>query len=102
MTEEETLELVRKELLKIFEEADDRSRGGKGGSGASTTDAPAGRGTLTEHLIQVVQERLAGQSKTSNRKTRETGAKERAVSRWEDEGGAMRPPQKAAKRGGRK
>ena len=107
MTEEEILELVRKELLKIFEDANDRSREGKGGFGTSTTDMLDGKGTLTEYLIQVVQERLASQSKISNKRTKGTGAKEKkakekAISRWEGEGGAMRPPQKAAKRGRKK
>jgi hypothetical protein len=102
MTEEETLELIRRELLKIFEEANDRSREGKGGFGTSTTDMVTGKGTPTEYLVQVVQERLASQSKTSDKKTKETGAKDRAVSRWENEGGAMRQPQRAAKKGRKK
>jgi hypothetical protein len=102
VTEEETLELVRKELLKIFEDANNRSRKGRGGFGTSTTDMLAGKGTPTEYLLQVVQERLANQRKTSDKKTKDKEAKEKAISRWEGEGGAMRPTQRTAKRGGKK
>ena len=102
MTEEETLELVRKELLKIFEDANNRIRKRSTGFGTSTADMLAGKGTPTEYLVQVVQERLANQSKTSGKKTKEREVKEKAISRWEDEGGAMRPPQKTAKKGRKK
>jgi hypothetical protein len=102
VTEEETLELIRKELLKIFEDANNRIRKRSSGFGTSTTDMLTGKGTPTEYLIQVVQERLANQRTTSDKKTKEKEAKEKAISRWEGEGGAMRPPQKAAKRGRKK
>lgn len=102
MTEEETLELIRIELLEIFEDANNRIRKRSSGFGTSTTDMLAGKGTPTEYLVQVVQERLANQRKTSDKKTKEKKAKEKALSRWEDEGGAMRPPQKPAKRGRQK
>lgn len=102
MTEEETLELIRKELLEIFEDANNRIRKLSSGFGTSTTVMLAGKGTLTEYLVQVVQERLASQRRTSDKKIKEKKAKEKAISRWEDEGGAMRPPQKAAKRGRKK
>jgi hypothetical protein len=102
VTEDETLGLVRKELLEIFEAANDRSREGKGGSSTSTKDMLAGKGTPTEYLLQVIQERVAGHSKTSNERVEEMAVKESAVSRWEGEGGAMRPLQGAVKSDGKK
>jgi hypothetical protein len=70
MTEQEVLELIRKELLEIFQDANDRSRqGGKGvGFGTSETDMSAGRGTPTEYLLQAARERLRGGEKEGDEK----------------------------------
>ena len=57
MTEEEIRQLVRKELLEVFEDANNLSRQGGNGFGTSTTDMSIGGGTPTEYLIQAIQER---------------------------------------------
>ena len=60
MTEEQIREIIRKEMLEIFEEAYNRSRQGSGsaGFGTSQVDMAAGRGTATEYLLQVIRERV--------------------------------------------
>ena len=60
MTEQEVLELVRRELLEIFEEANARSRQGGGGFGTSEADMASGKGAPTEYLIQALRERMEG------------------------------------------
>jgi hypothetical protein len=65
MTEQEVLELVRRELLEIFEEANARSRQGSsgGGFGTSAADMSSGKGAPTEYLIQALRERMGGDQK---------------------------------------
>jgi hypothetical protein len=60
VTEQEVLELIRRELLAILEKANELSRQGdkSSGFGTSEMDMSAGRGTITEYLIQVARERL--------------------------------------------
>ncbi len=62
MTEQEIVELIRKELLAILEDANNRSRHGSHGAGFGTSegDMAAGRGTPVEYLIQAIRERLEG------------------------------------------
>lgn len=62
MTEQQVLELVRRELLAIIEDANMRSRQGDRGGGFGTTDADmaAGRGKPTEYLLQAVRTRFGG------------------------------------------
>jgi hypothetical protein len=57
VTEEEILQLIRKELREVFEAANNLSRQGHGGFGTSTTDMNTGGGTPIEYLVQVIQER---------------------------------------------
>lgn len=60
MTKQEVQELVRSELLAVFEAANERARQGQRGSGfgTSTTDMSVGLGTPTEYLLQVIRERM--------------------------------------------
>ena len=59
------MELIRKELLAILEEANKRSRHGSHGAGFGTseTDMTAGRGAPVEYLIQATRARLEGNKK---------------------------------------
>ncbi len=100
MTEEEVRELIRRELLEVFEEANERSRQGSAGFGSSTADMSTGRGTPTEYLVQVIRERVGSAAPRGAKSERagERKARQRGVGRWEDEGGAL-PPKK---RGGKK
>lgn len=54
------MELVRRELLEIFEEANTRSRQGSsgGGFGTSAADMSSGKGAPTEYLVQALRERM--------------------------------------------
>ena len=65
MTEQEIVELIRKELLAILEDAHNRSRQGAHGAGFGTseTDMTAGRGAPVEYLIQATRARLEGNKK---------------------------------------
>ncbi len=60
MTEQEIVELIRKELLAILEEANDLSRreGHGAGFGTSGADMAAGRGAPVEYLIEATRARL--------------------------------------------
>lgn len=63
MTEQEVLELVRRELLEIFEDANARSRQGSSGFGTSAADMASGKGAPTEYLVQALRERMGGDGK---------------------------------------
>lgn len=52
------LELIRSELLEIFEQANRRGRGGSSNIGTSISNMSVGKGTPTEYLIQVTRERI--------------------------------------------
>lgn len=52
------LELVRTELLQIFEQANKRARGGSSNLGTSIADMLVGKGTPTEYLVHVTRERI--------------------------------------------
>jgi hypothetical protein len=51
------LQLIRKELLEVFKEANNLSRQGSSGFGTSVTDMSSGHGTPTEYLVQAIQKR---------------------------------------------
>ena len=57
MTEEAILQLIRKELREVFEEANKLSKQGHGGFGTSATDMSKGGGTAIEYLAQAIESR---------------------------------------------
>lgn len=52
------LDLIREELLEIFEQANRRGGGGSSSLGTSVSNMYVGKGKPTEYLVQVVRERM--------------------------------------------
>jgi hypothetical protein len=52
------LDLIREELLEVFEQADRRGRGGASNLGTSVSNMLVGKGKPTEYLVQVSRQRM--------------------------------------------